>query len=378
MKLSAIKCKNIVKPGTHGDGQGLYLSVSKTGSKSWILRASVGGKRKEMGLGAFPAVSLLKAREKAMAARVVIAGGGDPLAEKRKAAIPTFREAAIKVHAINLPRWRSGKHVDSWLLILERHAHPILGDMPVNEIGREHVLKALVPIWTTTPETARRVRQRIRTVLKWAQAHGYTVVNMAGEVIDGALPVMPRIANGHHQALAYAEVADAMKKIRDTSSPMASRLCLEFLILTATRSGEARGATWQEIDAENRLWTIPGHRMKAGAEHRVPLSDAALAVLERAREISDGSGFIFPSPLRTGHALASNTFAKVLLRLGLSGKTTTHGLRSTFRDWASEKTATSWTVMELALAHSAGSTVERAYQPVEKGAIDRISLDGET
>ena len=361
MKLSAIKCKNIVKPGTHGDGAGLYLSCSKSGSRSWILRATFGGRRREIGLGSYPVVSLAKARERAMTARVTIAEGGDPLVVKHKAAVPTFREAAIKVHAINLPRWKSDKHTTSWIQVLERHAFPVLGDMHLNEIGREDVLKVLTPIWTTTPETARRVRQRIRTTLRWAMAHGFIVHNVAGEAIDGALPPMPRITNGHHKALPYADVADAMKKIRDTSSAVASRLCLEWLVLTAARSGEARGATWQEIDAENRLWIVPAHRMKAGVQHRVPLSDAALAVLENAKAISDVSGLIFPSPLRAGCTLASNTFAKVLLRVGLAGKTTTHGLRTTFRVWASEKTTTPWAVMELALAHSAGSNVERAY-----------------
>ena len=361
MKLSAIKCKNISKPGTHGDGQGLYLSISKTGSKSWIFRATVGGKRREIGLGSYPTITLAKARERAMTARVTIAEGRDPLAEKRKAAIPTFRQAAIKTHTISLPRWKSEKHMTSWLQILERYAFPILADMHLNEIEREDVLRVLTPIWGEKPETARRVRQRIRTVLTWAQAHGFVVHNVAGEIIDGALPPMSRLTNGHHRALPYAEVAEAVQKIRNTSSAVAIRLCLEFLILTAARSGEARGATWQEIDAENRLWIVPAARMKAGVDHRVPLSDAALAVLESAREISDGSDLIFPSPLRAGRILSVTTFMKVLRSAGLDDKTTTHGLRSTFRDWASEKTATPWAVMELALAHSAGSNVERAY-----------------
>ena len=361
MKLSAIKIANLKQVGMHGDGAGLYLRVQRGGSRSWIFRATVAGRRKEIGLGPHPTISLAKARERAMAARVTIAEGRDPLVEKRKATVPTFEEAARKAHEINKPRWKSGKHVASWLQILERYAFPILANTRLNEIERENVLRVLTPIWGAKPETARRVRQRIRTVLTWGQAHGFIVHNMAGEAIDGALPVMPRITNGHHRALPYAEVAEAVQKIRDTSSAVAIRLCLEFLILTAARSGETRGATWSEIDAENRLWIVPAARMKAGAEHRVPLSDAALAVLESAREISDGSDLIFPSPLRAGHILSGSTFMKVLRSAGLDNKTTTHGLRTTFRVWASEKTTTPWAVMELALAHSAGSNVERAY-----------------
>ena len=249
--LTAVKAKSLSKPGMHGDGEGLYLSVSRSGSRSWVQRISIDGRRREIGLGSFPAIGLAQARGLAAANRTAVAEGRDPLAEKReakrKAAIPTFREAAKQTFEANLPRWRNGKHTLSWWQTLERHAFPILGDMPVDRIGREDVLRVLTPIWSVRMETARRVRQRTRTVLRWCMAHGYVEHNAAGEAIDGALPPMPRL-RAHLRAMPYQEVSAALATVEASNASLASKLCLRFLVLTAARSGEARGATWDEVD----------------------------------------------------------------------------------------------------------------------------------
>ena len=362
--LTAVKAKSLSKPGMHGDGEGLYLSVSRSGSRSWVQRISIDGRRREIGLGSFPAIGLAQARGLAAANRTAVAEGRDPLAEKReakrKAAIPTFREAAKQTFEANLPRWRNGKHTLSWWQTLERHALPTLGDMPVDRIGREDVLRVLTPIWSVRMETARRVRQRIRTVLRWCMAHGYVEHNAAGEAIDGALPPMPRL-RAHLRAMPYQEVSAALATVKASKASLASKLCLRFLVLTAARSGEARGATWDEVDEATGEWRIPGSRMKAGVEHRVPLSDAAVESLERARVLHDGSGLIFPSSVKPGHPMSDMTLTQVLRKTGLAERSTVHGFRSAFRDWAAECTSAPHAVMELSLAHAVGSSVEQAY-----------------
>ena len=273
---------------------------------------------------------------------------------------PTFRDAAIKVHEANKPRGRNAHHTASWLQSLENHAIRILGGMPLDRIHQSDVLRVLTPIWSTRPETARRVRQRIRTVMRWGMAHGYIDHNPAGEVIDGALPPMPKVKN-HLRAPPYQEVPRALSIVGASKASLAAKYCLRFLILTAARSGEARGATWDEIDAEKREWRIPGSRMKSGVEHRVPLSDAAAAVLKQARRLDDGSGLVFPSPLKPGHQLSVMTLTKVLRDTGLAERATVHGFRSSFRTWALEQTDTPWAVAEAALAHTLGNNVEQAY-----------------
>ncbi len=362
--LTFTKAKSLNKPGMHGDGDGLYLNVTRAGSRSWVQRIVIAGRRRDIGLGPFPTVSLARARTLAAANRTAVAEGGDPIAEKqearRKAAIPTFRQAAERTFEANKPRWRNGKHTVSWWQTLERHAFPVLGDTPVNGIGREHVLQVLTPIWGVRMETARRVRQRIRTVLRWCMAHGYVEHNVAGEAIDGALPAMPRI-KAHLRALPYREVAAALATVDASGAALASKLCLRFLILTAARSGEARGATWDEIHGDASEWRIPGSRMKSGMDHRVPLSDTALVVLERARPLRDESALIFPSSVKPCHPMSDMTLTQVLRKTGLADRTTVHGFRSAFRDWAAECTSAPHAVMELSLAHAVGSSVEQAY-----------------
>ena len=360
-KLTAAGIRSLKTPGMHGDGAGLYLKLSRTGARSWIQRVVVAGKRRDIGLGRFPDVGLAQAREAVTHNRRLIAAGGDPLAEKRKVATPTFREAAERTFEANKPRWRNGKHTVGWWQSLERHAFPVIGDMPVDRIGREDVLRILTPIWHVRMETARRVRQRIRTILKWAMAHGYVENNVAGETIDGALPPMPRVKN-HFRAMPYGEVHKVIEAVRRSRASLASKWCLEFLILTAARSGEARGACWSEMDMDAAIWTVPAERMKAKVEHRVPLSPRAVAILAEAKSIQHfGSDLVFPSPLRPGKPMSDMTLTKLLRDLEFADRTTVHGFRSSFRDWAGECTNAPHAVMELCLAHAVGSAVEAAY-----------------
>ena len=359
-KLSATKCKAIKTPGMHGDGGGLYLSVTPGGSRSWLHRITIGGRRREIGLGSFPAIGLAQARNLAAANRTAVAEGRDPLAEKRRGGMPTFREAAERTFEANKPHWRAGKHTVRWWQSLERYAFPVLADMPVDRIGREDVLRVLTPIWGVRMETARRVRQRIRTVLKWAMAHGYVDCNMAGEMIDGALPSIRRVVE-HFRALPYPAVAEALETVEASRASIPSKLCFRFLVLTAARSGEAREATWSEIDMDAREWRIPSKRMKASAEHRVPLSDAALDVLQQALPFRDESDLIFASVVKIGCPMSDATLTKVLRSTGLAERATVHGFRSSFRDWAAECTNAPHAVMELSLAHTVGKSVEQAY-----------------
>ena len=359
-KLTAIEVKSIKTPGFYRAGETLYLNVAPGGSKSWIQRLTVRGKRRNMGLGGYPLVSLAEARDKAFQNHKLARSGGDPLAEKRQARLPTFEQAADKTFAANRARWRSGKTARNWAQGMNKHVLPVIGELRVDRIGQEDVLRILTPIWTTKPEVARKQRNRIRAVLSWCQAHGFVEHNVAGEMIDGALPAMPAVKE-HFRALPYTEVSAALETVAASGASLAAKLCFRFLVLTATRSGAARGAAWPEIDFEAKEWRIPAGRMKAGAEHRVPLPDAALAVLEQARILRDGSGLIFPSSVKRGASLSDMALTKALRTTGLAARTTVHGFRSSFRDWAGECTNRAHAVMELSLAHKVGTAVEQAY-----------------
>ena len=359
-QITTARAKSLSAPGMYRADPTLYLNIARGGSKSWIQRIAIGGRRHDIGLGPFPVIGLAEARRRAFANRVAIAEGRNPLADKHRAKVPTFREAAVQTFEANRPRWRNNKSVSNWIQGMEKRVFPVIGDMRVDQIGREDVLRILTPIWTSTPEIARKLRQRIRATLRWAQAHGYVEHNAAGEGIDGALPTMPAV-KAHFRALPYPEAAAALATVESSGASLAGRLCLRFLVLTASRSGEARGATWSEIDEDARLWVIPPSRMKGGTEHRQPLSHAAMAVLDQARTLDDGSGFVFPSPRKRRRPMSDMTLTKILRTTGLAERTVVHGFRSSFRDWASEKTNAPHAVMELSLAHAVGSNVERAY-----------------
>ncbi len=359
-QLTVAKVKSVQKPGRYGDGVGLYLNVTESGSKSWVQRIVIKGRRRDIGLGGLPAVGLAQARRLAAENRTVVAEGRDPVAEKRTPPVPTFREAARLTHEANLPRWRNEKHAISWIQTLERHAFPILGNLHIDQISKNDVLEVLTPIWGVRQETARRVRQRIRAVMRWGMARDFIQINPAGEVIDGALPPMPKL-EAHHRALPYQEVHDALGIIEASQASIAAKLCLRFTVLTAARSGEARGALWGEINIPSTLWKVPAERMKGGKEHRVPLSNAALAILGEARKLHDGSDLVFPSPTRIGCPLSDMTLTKVLRSTGLAERATVHGFRSAFRDWADECTSATDAAIELSLAHNVGPKVRQAY-----------------
>ena len=360
MRLSATKVKALCNPGRYSDGEGLHLFIGKSGKKSWVQRITIDGKRRDMGLGGYPTVSLAQARKRASDNRAAVSNGRNPLADKRRPAMPTLKEATYAVHKANRPRWRNEKHAVSWVQTLERHALPKIGMKRIDEIGRAEVLSVLTPIWTTRPETARRVRQRLRTIFRWAMAHGFIENNPAGEMIDGALAPMPKV-KAHFRAMPYQEVRSALETVEASQASQAAKLCLRFLILTSARSGEARGAAWSEIDLQGRVWRIPSLRMKAGLEHRVPLSKQALEVLYEASALHDETDLVFPSPQKHGDQLSDMTLTKVLRSVGLAERATVHGFRSSFKNWTLEQTDTPWAVSEAALAHTLGNSTERAY-----------------
>ena len=356
--LSAAFVRTVTKPGRYCDGQGLYLLVTNTGARCWVQRLTIQGRRRELGLGGFPVVSLAEAREQALANRKLARTGGDPLAEKRKhRGIPTFAEAAAQVIAMHRPAWKDGgKSAAQWESSLRAYAFPHLGRRRVSDVTTADVMTVLTPIWHARHETARRVRQRIGAVMKWAIANGYRSDNPAGEAIAAALPKR----NGalqHQRALPHAEVGAAIVRVRESDASLAAKLCFEFLVLTACRSGEVRGARWEEIDWDTATWTVPAARMKAGREHRIPLTARALAVLQAARELPDGSGLVFPSA--RGGELSDNTLSKLLRELGIAA--VPHGFRSSFRDWCGECATAPREVAEAALAHVVRNRAEAAY-----------------
>ena len=355
MALSARKIETLKTPGMYSDGGTLFLRVAPGGSKQWVQRLTVKGRRRDIGLGGYPLVSMAEARAVAFNNRKLARAGDDPIAERQKAKVPTFREAAAATFETLRPRWRSDKVAANWMQQLERHAMRRLGPLPVDTIGREDVLRVLTPIWTATPETARRVRRCIKATLRWAVSHGHAEANMAGEVLDGALPRLPSV-KAHLRALPYRDVPQALDTIGDATI---GALALRFVILTAARSGEVRGATWAEVDLDSATWTIPGDRMKAGREHRVPLTGAALDVLRQVKALDDGSGLVFPSPVRRGRPLSDVTLTKVLRDKGIAERATVHGFRSSFRDWCAE-TGKVREIAEAALAHTVKG-VEGAY-----------------
>ena len=360
-KLTDRQVRNLKTPGRHPDGATLYLVVWPSGSKSWVQRLSIGGRRVDLGLGGYPTMSLAQARRRAQDNRALARSGGNPLAEKRGeamvAAMPTFETLARQHIAEHRLAWRNAKHAGQWLSTLETYAFPAIGTVKVNEITRKQVVDVLSPIWHTKAETARRVRQRIRAVMDRAVALGYIDYNPAGDAINGALTKMPRV-RAHHRALPYQELPAALEAVRGSTVSPSVKLAFELLALTACRSGEVRGITWAEVDLKTATWTIPAARMKAGKLHRVPLSRRASAVLSEARSLSEGEGVVFPAP-RSGGVLSDMVFTQMLRRLNLDF--VPHGLRSTFRDWAAEQTDAPHAVMETALAHTVGNATEAAY-----------------
>ncbi|MDE0004767.1 MAG: tyrosine-type recombinase/integrase [Rhodospirillaceae bacterium] len=358
--LTVARIQALEKPGMYADGETLYLNVAKRGSKSWIQRITIDGKRRDIGLGPFPLVTVSMARAAALENRRKVYQGGDPLADKRRAKMPTFREAALQTFEAKRKGWKNAKHTSQWLPALERAAFPKIGTIPIDKVSQADVLRVLTPIWAEKHETAKKVRQKMRAVFGYAQAHGLIEHNPAGEGINGALPKV-RSQKRHQRALPFDEVAHALAVVEGSRASIHAKACFRFVVLTACRSGEARGARWEEIDLGAREWCIPAERMKGDREHRVPLSDAAIAVLESMRPFRDSSGLVFPSPAKRGAAMSDMTLTKLLRDNGLAERATVHGFRTSFRTWAEEQTNADWAVKEHSLSHEVGSAVERAY-----------------
>lgn len=355
-KLTVAKVEKAVEPGRYADGGCLYLVVTKTGAKQWVARLTIFGRQTDLGLGGTSYVSLDEARDEARRLRKIARAGGDPR-EHRKREKLSFKEAARQVHANLLPTWRNKKHAETWLATVETYAIPQFGDRPIEAVGTADVLKVLSPIWTEKHETAKRLRQRLSTIFDWAKGAGHYPHENPVNGLKKALPTVKR-QKEHLAAMPWREVPTFMDKLAEREG--VSARCLEFIILTAARSGEARGARWDEIDGG--VWIVPGERMKRGVPHRVPLPPAALNVLESVRGLDDE--FIFPSIQRnrdgTGKPMSEMAFKSLYLRMEVAGFTT-HGFRSAFRDWCSESAHADREVAEAALSHATGNEVERAY-----------------
>jgi len=362
-RLSATFVNTVNVPGRYGDGRGghglsLLVKPASAGgfSKSWAQRIRLDGKAANIGLGAYPVVTLARARQKALANARRVSEGRDPRDRAHRA--PTFEQAAEKVVDIHAENWKDGgKSAAQWRASLRDYAAPKIGAKRVDRISTADVMAVLLPIWSTKRETARRVRQRIGAVMKWAVAQGYREDNPAGDAISAALP-KNSVRRQHQRALPHALVAQALALVRASKAHRSTALAFEFLVLTACRSGEVRGARWDEIDEAAATWTVPPARMKAKLEHRVPLASQAVAVLHEARAVAHTSGLVFPSP--TGRVLSDNTLSKLLRDLGIDA--VPHGFRSSFRDWAAERTDVPREVCELALSHVNSDRVEAAYR----------------
>jgi integrase len=357
-KLSATGVKAASRPGRIGDGDGLFLIVQPSGTKSWVCRVQKNGNRRDFGLGSASKVTLAQARERTREIRSWMELGLDPLFERKKAqGIPTFKEATAKVLAAHRKSWRNEKHEGQWLQTLASYAFPQIGDVKVSEITGPMIRNVLSEIWLAKPETARRVRQRIGTVLDWAYASGYRENEAPMRAISKGLPRQPK-KDGHFAAMPYTQIPAFLVQLRARESY--GRLALEYAILTAARSGEVRGALWEEIDFDQKLWTIAKDRMKANREHVVPLCTRAIHIIERCAELRvRHCPIIFPG-MRGDKPMSDMALTKLLREM--KQPYTAHGFRSAFRDWVSEETDHQGDVAEAALAHAVKDKTEAAYR----------------
>lgn len=371
-KLTQLQASKVKNAGMYGDGAGLWLKVSEGGSKSWVLRYTQQGRERRTGLGSYPDVSLAEARDKAIAFRKQVRDGLDPIKAKREAVAEakaeqaksvTFAWCAAQYIESHRAGWKNAKHAEQWVSTLAMYAHPVIGELSVGLIDTEHVVRVLEPIWHSKPETASRLRGRIESILGWASArdlrNGSNPARWKGH-LDSLFPARTKVARTKHfAALPWNEMKPFMALLATQAGVGA--LALRFTILTAARSGEVRGMVWDEVDFSNRLWVVPAERMKAGREHRVPLSDAACELLENfQRTRLAGTNVVFPS-VRSHQALSDMTLTAVLRRMG-RGDLTVHGFRSTFRDWTAEATNYPQEMAEMALAHVVSNKVEAAYR----------------
>lgn len=353
MKLNARVIKQLTEPGRYGDGNGLYLHIRPGGSRQWLLRTTIQGKRCDIGLGSPAYVALADARTSAHELRVQAKQGLDPLAERRRETqVPTFREAAETVWEQHRPSWRNEKHAAQWIATIHSYADPHIGNKKVSHVTSTHILEVLGPLWLTKPETARRLSQRLRVVFDWAKASGHC---QGDNPVDGVKLALPKQTDQvqHHRALPWRALPDFVAALAQRDG--ASAKALQFLILTAGRSGEVRGARWSEITSD--IWNIPGERMKAKRDHRVPLAPQTLRLLADMRGFSPE--LVFPN--MTGTGPMSDMVFKALFNRMDHPSLTAHGFRSTFRDWVADNAVAGREVAEAALAHVLGDETERAY-----------------
>ena len=364
-RLTARQVAAIKKPGRHADGGNLYLKVEASGAKRFVFFYRFQGRQREAGLGSASSISLAKARELAAEMREQLAGGIDPIEARRhgqaaRAGRMTFGEAAERLIAARESSWRSSIHRRQWVRTLGTHAAS-LADLPADTVSTAHVIAVLEPVWRAVPETAQRLRGRIEMVLDFARVHGAMSADTPNPArwkghLEHLLPKRQKLTRGHHAAMPYRDLPEFMSRLQD--DPSISQMALAFAILTAARTGEVLGSRWSEIDLASATWTVPANRMKAGREHVTPLSEPALAILATLASICE-SDFVFPGQ-RRGKPLSAMALALVLRSMGV--KTTTHGFRSSFRDWAGDQTDFPREIAEAALAHVVGSDVERSYR----------------
>lgn len=355
--LTAREVQAAHTPGRVADGGGLYLLVSPSGSKSWMLRTVVMGTRRDLGLGGVALVSLAEAREEARRLRKIARDGGDPLVERRRRVVPTFEDAATQVHTAHAATFKNEKHRKQWLSSLGE-VFTTFGAKRVDAITSADILAALSPTWLKRPETSRRVLQRVKVVFDWCKAQGFC----AGDnPTHGMTKVLPkhRDTKTHHAALPYQQVPAFVQALRESGAGEVVKLAFELTLLCATRTSETLGATWDEVDLDTKTWTIPGARMKAGVEHRVPLSKRSVEILKQAKRLADGGPYVFPGR-KVGKPLSTMVFLMALRRMQRNDLTP-HGFRSSFRDWAAERTNVPRAVCESALAHTLRDKTEAAY-----------------
>ena len=360
-ELTALKIKKLTIPGRYADGNNLYLEVDKSGARRWTLRVTILGRRRDMGLGGISTVSLEEARELAYQYRKIARSGGDPILErqKKRGLQTTLIYCTKKVHQINLPTWKNEKFAKQWLSSLEHHVFPTIGKLPISQVTSADILRVLTPIWNTKGDTAKKIKQRLRMIIKWARAQGYFQGDDPVELAEQALPKQLK-SDDHHKSLEFEKLPEMISNLRKSKISLPTKLALEFTILSACRTSEVLNAKWEEIDLTKLIWSIPSERMKGGKVHQVPLTDRMTVILNDCKKLKTNNDLLFPSEIN-GEALSNNTM-RLALKKRLKVDATVHGMRSSFKDWASETTNFANEVSEMALAHTISNKTELAYR----------------
>lgn len=370
--LDALTVKNIKTPGKYYDNHGLFLRVELTGSKRWVQRITIAGRQREIGLGSARLVPLAKARDLAIQNKRSAREGFDPIATKTaQLSVPTFEVACIEVHSLYSPTWANKKHAAQFLSTLKTYAFPKLGRRKVSDLSPADILSVLTPIWTSKSETARRLKQRISVVMQWAIANGFRSDDPA-VALNSALPKITKKPK-HRKFIPYDQVTECLNVVKASKASQSTKLAIELLILTGVRSGEVRGATWSEIDFDRSVWAIPGPRMKMKEDFSIPLSQRALEILTKAKNLTDGSELIFPGS-KWGRPLSDMTLSKLIKELGFDADI--HGFRTSIRMWVQEKTNTPFDVAEAILAHKVGNKTTAAYARSELLEKRRDVMEG--